>query len=408
MIAGGEAKSRKITAPRRFMNPSRNLRAGIFLPPFHPADEDPTLCMERDFELIEYLEKLGFAEAWIGEHHSGGFELYGAPDLFIATAAARTKRIMLGTGVLSLPYHHPFILADRMVQLDHQTRGRAMFGVGPGLLTSDAMILGIDPDTQRARMEESLEIIIRLMAGETVTKTSDWYTMNQARLQLRPYTQPRPHLAIASAITPNGGKVAGRFGLGMLSVAVSNGMGYDALDLNWKIAADHAVQHGQTVERRNWRLMAPFHIAETREKAMENVRWGFDKWQNYAYAISPLGGQAIGLGSLESIIADGRGAIGTPDDAAAVLEKFWDKTGGFGGILMLAHDWADWEATKRSYELFARYVLPRFNGANEARTESMEWMRANREEFSAQNRAATKKTIDTHFASETAKNRAAE
>ena len=205
------------------MNPSRNLRAGIFLPPFHPADEDPTLCMERDFELIEYLEKLGFAEAWIGEHHSGGFELYGAPDLFIATAAARTKRIMLGTGVLSLPYHHPFILADRIVQLDHQTRGRAMFGVGPGLLTSDAMILGIDPDTQRARMEESIEIIMRLMAGETVTKTTDWFTMKEARLQLRPYTQPQPHLAIASAITPNGGKVAGRFGLGMLSVAVSNG-----------------------------------------------------------------------------------------------------------------------------------------------------------------------------------------
>jgi limonene 1,2-monooxygenase len=390
------------------MNPSRNLRAGIFLPPFHPTDEDPTLCMERDFELVEWIEKLGFAEAWIGEHHSGGFELYGAPDLFIASAAARTKRIMLGTGVMSLPYHHPFILADRMVQLDHQTRGRAMFGIGPGLLTSDAMILGIAPETQRARMEESLEIIVRLMDGETVTKTSDWYTMKDARLQLRPYTQPRPHLAIASAVTPNGGKVAGRFGLGMLCVAVSNGMGYDALDLNWTIAQDVAAQHGQVMNRRDWRLMAPFHIAETREKALENVRWGFDKWQNYAYAISPLGGQAIGLGSLESIIADGRGAIGTPDDAIAVLEKFWAKTGGFGGIMMLAHDWADCEATKRSYELFARYVLPKFNGANEARNESMEWMRANREDFSAQNRAATKKTVDTHFAANAAKGRAAE
>jgi limonene 1,2-monooxygenase len=295
-----------------------------------------------------------------------------------------------------------------MVQLDHQTRGRAMFGIGPGLLTSDAMILGIDPETQRARMEESLEIIIRLMNGETVTKTSDWYTMNEARLQLRPYTHPRPHLAIASAITPNGGKVAGRFGLGMLCVAVSTGMGYDALDLNWKIAAETAAENGQIMDRRNWRLMAPFHIAETREKALENVKWGFDKWQDYAYAISPLGGAAIGLGSLESIIADGRGAIGTPDDAIAVLEKFWAKTGGFGGIMMLAHDWADWEATKRSYELFARYVLPKFNGANEARNESMEWMRANREEFSAKNRAATKKTIDTHFAAATAKGRAAE
>ena len=384
------------------------LRAGIFLPPFHPTDEDPTLCMERDFELIEWLEKLGFAEAWIGEHHSGGFELYSAPDLFIAQAAARTKRIMLGTGVVSLPYHHPFIIADRMVQLDHQTRGRAMFGVGPGLLTSDAMILGIDPDTQRARMEESLDIITRLMAGETVTRRTDWFTMREARLHLRPYTHPRPHLAIASAVTPNGGKVAGRFGLGMLCVAVSTGMGYDALDLNWSIAADAAAAHGRAMDRRDWRLMAPFHLAETREKALANLRWGFDKWQNYAYAISPLGGQAIGLGSLESIIADGRGVIGTPDDAVALLKKFWAKTGGFGVILMLAHDWADWEATKRSYELFARYVLPEFRGANAARNASMEWMRANREEFSTLNRAATKKVIDAHFGDAAKPPRAAE
>jgi limonene 1,2-monooxygenase len=296
-----------------------------------------------------------------------------------------------------------------MVQLDHQTRGRAMFGIGPGLLTSDAMILGIDPDTQRARMEESIEIITRLMAGEVVTQTSDWFTMNNARLHLRPYTYPRPHIAIASAVTPNGGKVAGRFGLGMLCVAVSTGMGYDALDLNWSIAADVAASDGRTMDRRDWRLMAPFHIAETREQALANVRWGFDKWQNYAYAISPLGGQAIGLGSLESIIADGRGVIGTPDDAVALLEKFWAKTGGFGAILMLAHDWADREATMRSYELFARYVLPKFRGANMARNDSMEWMRANREEFSGKGRAATKKTIDAHFAATSEKTtRAAE
>ena len=384
------------------------LQAGIFLPPFHATDEDPTLCMERDFALIERLETLGFNEAWIGEHHSGGFEIYGAPDLFIAMAAARTQRIRLGTGVMSLPYHHPFIMADRMVQLDHQTRGRAMFGIGPGLLTSDAMILGIDPDTQRARMEESAEIILRVMAGETITRKTDWYVMNQARLQLKPYSYPRPHIAIASAVTPNGGKVAGRLGLGMLCVAVSTGMGYDALDLNWKIAAETAAQHGQTMNRQDWRLMAPFHIAETREKALANVQHGFDKWQDYAYAISPLGGTAIGLGSLESIIESGRGVIGTPDDAVALLERFWDKTGGFGSILMLAHDWADWGATNRSYELFARYVLPKFRGSNAARDGSMEWMRANRDDFATLNRAAQKRTIDAHFGPASKDPRAAE
>ena len=380
------------------MTTSRQLRAGIFLPPFHPTDEDPTLCMERDFELMEWLDRLGFAEAWIGEHHSGGFELYGSPELFIAGAAARTKHIRLGTGVLSLPYHHPLILADRMVQLDHQTRGRAMFGIGPGLLASDAMMLGIDPDTQRDRMEESLDVITRLMAGEVVTRESDWFTLRNGRLHLRPYSRPRPHIAIASAVTPNGGRLAGRYGLGMLSVAVSNALGFDALDLNWKIANEVAATEGRTMDRQDWRLMAPFHIAETREKAVENVKWGFEKWQDYAYAISPLGGQAIGIASIESIIEDQRGAVGTPDDAVAVLEKFWAKTGGFGCIMLLAHDWADWEATKRSYELFARYVLPKFEGRNLARNASMEWMRDNREEFSGKSRGATKKVIDRYFA----------
>jgi len=386
----------------------RQLRAGIFLPPFHPTDEDPTLLMERDFELCEWLDQLGFAEAWIGEHHSGGFELYGSPELFIAAAAVRTKRIMLGTGVLSLPYHHPLILADRMVQLDHQTRGRAMFGIGPGLLPSDAMMLGIDPDTQRDRMGESIDIITRLMDGECITQRGDWYEMKEARLHLSPYTHPRPHIAIASAVTPNGGKLAGRYGLGMICVAVSNAMGYDALDLNWRIANDVAAEHGRTMDRAHWRLMAPFHLAETREQALKNVEWGFEKWQNYARAINPIGGAAIGIPSIEAVNEGGRGAIGTPDDAIAVLEKFWEKTGGFGAITILAHDWADWEATKRSYELFARYVLPRFNGANDARNASMEWMRSNNVEFSGKQHGATRKAVEKHFAAEEAKTRAAE
>src|SRR5271154_4281947 len=109
------------------------LRNGIFLAPFHPLDEDPTLCIQRDLELIEHLDRLGYDEAWVGEHHSAGYEIISSPELFIAAAAERTKRIKLGTGVVSLPYHHPLNVANRMIQLDHMTRGRVMFGAGPGL-----------------------------------------------------------------------------------------------------------------------------------------------------------------------------------------------------------------------------------------------------------------------------------
>jgi limonene 1,2-monooxygenase len=382
---------------------TRALRAGVFLPPFHATDEDPTLCIERDFQLMEWLDTLGYDEAWIGEHHSGGFEIIGAPDLFIAAAAVRTRRIRLGTGVWSLPYHHPFIVADRMVQLDHQTRGRAMFGVGPGVLPSDALATGVPLDASRPRMEASLDAIVRLLAGEQLTLESDGFTMKDARLQLRPYTQPRPHLAVASSVTPTGGRLAGRYGLGLLSIAVSDRLGFDSLELNWRVANETAAAHGTTVDRSDWRLMAPFHIAETREKALANVAWGYEKFQNYRLAVSPTGSAILGIPSIEEIISEQRGAIGTPDDALAVLEKLWDKTGGFGCILLLAHDWADWEATKRSYELFARYVLPKFAERNRARNESMEYLRANGNTFSTAIRAGTKRAVDQYFTEEAAR-----
>src|SRR5487761_2140302 len=168
-----------------------NLRHGIFLPPFHPNEENPTQCLERDLELIAWLDKLGFDEAWIGEHHSAGYEIIGSPEGFIAAAAARTRTIRLGTGVSSLPYHHPFILADRLSLLDHLPRGRLMIGVGPGALPSDAFMMGIDPVRQRGMMEESLEAILLLLAGdEPVSMDTDWFRLVEARLQLRPYQRP--------------------------------------------------------------------------------------------------------------------------------------------------------------------------------------------------------------------------
>src|SRR5213595_4140763 len=138
------------------------LKFGIFMAPFHQLGEDPTLALDRDLELLEWLDDLGFDEAWIGEHHSGGWETLASPEVFIATAAGRTRHIRLGTGVVSLPYHHPFMVADRMMQLDHMTRGRAMFGVGPGALVHDALKIGIDPGDQRRMMHEGLEVIIPL------------------------------------------------------------------------------------------------------------------------------------------------------------------------------------------------------------------------------------------------------
>src|ERR1700757_249761 len=187
------------------------LRHGIFLPPFHPMEKNPAAFLGRGLELMVWLDRLGFREAWIGEHHSAGFEIISSPEIFIAIAAERTKFIRLGTGVISLPYHNPLMVADRIVQLDHMTRGRVMFGAGPGLLASDALMLGIDPSVQRDRMAEGLDVILRLLAGEVVTEKTDWYELVEASLHLPPYSTPYPEVCVASAVTPSGGRLAGKY-----------------------------------------------------------------------------------------------------------------------------------------------------------------------------------------------------
>ena len=372
------------------------VRMGAFLPPHHPNDEDPTLAIQRDFELVEHLERLGYHEAWIGEHHSGGFEIIASPELFIAAAAERTKSIMLGSGVVSLPYHNPLMVADRFLQLDHQTRGRAMLGVGPGQLQSDARMLGIDATTQRDRMVESLEIILRLFAGETVTHESDWITLRGAHTNLKPYTWPRPPVAVASAVTPSGAKLAGRHGLGMLCLAASVFAAYDVLDVNWGIACDTAAEHGRSMDPADLRLVVPMHLAETREQAWANIQFGFKPWEDYSFSVNPKTG-LLGLGGIEEAVKTGLAVVGTPDDAVACLEKYWAKTGGFGCFLHLATNWAPFAQTKRSYELFARYVMPKFADRNSQRVASLDRMKQNRDEWSESYRAASQAAIDKHF-----------
>ncbi len=190
---------------------------GAFLAPHHPVGENPLLQFRRDLDLVEHLDKLGYDEFWCGEHHSSGWEMIGSPEMFLAAAAERSKRIKLATGVVSLPYHHPFNVAQRMVQLDWMSGGRAIFGSGPGALASDAHTLGIDPMVQRDQQDEAIGLIRRLMRGERVTAKSDWFKLQDAQLQLLPLQEEMP-FATASQISPSGMTLAGKHGIGVISI----------------------------------------------------------------------------------------------------------------------------------------------------------------------------------------------
>ena len=364
------------------------MKFGIFLAPFHWLGENPTLALERDLELIQWLDYLGYDEAWVGEHHSAGWETIASPEIFIATAAERTKNIKLGTGVVSLPYHHPLMVANRMVLLDHLTRGRAMFGVGPGALVSDAYMLGIDPPTQRSRMDESLGIILRLMKEtEPITYESEWFTLKEALLHLRPYTRPHMPIAVAAAQSPSGMVTAGKHGAGVLSISVQRfGMERPPLKEFWKMAEETAAEHGQTMKREEWRLVLHVYLAESRKEAMAQARAAAGRYQR-EYFEDTLG-NASGFDGppdkiLDYMVETGQWCVGTPDDLVEFIIQLDDDSGGFGGILIQATEWATREQVFHSYELMARYVMPRFQDSLTNLKTSQAWSSERKEELQA-------------------------
>jgi limonene 1,2-monooxygenase len=377
-----------------------HLRFGTFIPPIHPVGENPTLCIERDMRLIEHLDALGFDEAWIGEHHSAGTEVIASPELIIAAVAERTRHIKLGTGVSSLPYHHPLILADRMMQLHHMTRGRAMLGAGPGALVSDAMMMGLRPERQRDMMEEALDCIVRLFRGEVVTRKTDWFELRDARLQLRPYGGRPIEVCTACVVTPSGPRAAGKFGTGLLSLGATAAESVASAAKNWQVANDMAAKHGHQMRRQDWRMVGLVHVAETREQALTDVRHGIGEWIQYfedvaTHPMVPPERKGDPVGHLVSI---GRAVVGTPDDCIRQIETLETASGGFGCFLITDTNWAPFEAKLRSYELIARHVFPRFQGLNDQRTQSYAWVRESHEKFTSAGRHAQQAQIDRHTA----------
>jgi limonene 1,2-monooxygenase len=259
-----------------------------------------------------------------------------------------------------------------------------MLGVGPGALPSDAFMMGIDPAKQRDMMEESLEAILQLLAGETVSMETEWFKLVKARLQLLPYQRPFPEIGVAAQVSPSGPRLAGRFGCSLLSLGATTEGGFDVLGSHWQVMEERAEEFGTTVDRNKWRLVGPMHIANTKEQAIADVAFGLEEWVDYFQRVAalPIAPNTENFSSLvDALNASGIAVIGTPDDAIAQIERLQVQSGGFGTYLCMGHEWADTAATRRSYELLARYVAPHFQDSSRTLTASRDWAAENRPEF---------------------------
>jgi limonene 1,2-monooxygenase len=366
------------------------LRFGIFMAPFHQAGENPTAALERDLDLVVHLDRLGWDEAWIGEHHSAGTEIIASPEIFIGVASQRTRHIKLGTGVVSVSYHNPLWVAERAVLLDHLTRGRFMLGLGPGSLPTDAAMIGLNQHQTRELLSQGVDVIMHLLTSDEPLKfRNERWDLQDARLHLRPYSNPLFDVSVAAVASPTGPQIAGKHGIGLLSIGATQAAGFDALALHWDVMEERAARFGTTVDRDKWRLVGLMHIAETREQAYRDVEYGIEPWFEYFQAVAAFPQMAVGGANVREMIDfindSGVGSIGTVEDATAQIDRLIKQSnGGFGCYMLLAHEWANPLATHRSYELITQRVFPQFQGQGWSTTQARARARASRPELAAE------------------------
>ncbi|MEE9256175.1 MAG: LLM class flavin-dependent oxidoreductase [bacterium] len=345
------------------------MKFSFFMMPLHHPSENPAVAFDRDISLIHLADALDYDEFFIGEHHSGGWETMPMPEMALAKASAHAHRIRLGTSVVSLPFHHPFHVAERMTFLDHLTRGRAILGVGPCNLITDKKLFALPSEKLYPMMAESVDIIVRLLEADgPIDYDGRFWRFRGMRLQLPSYQQPRLPLAIASSGNPLSLELAGRYGMILMSMAGKNKGKYPPHAEQWPMVEAAAAEHGARASRENWRIATSVYLAESREEAWADVEAGIERETKYflsiglkfAYEAYPgLPGGEITPRSA----ADRRDwIIGTPGDAIAHIERMQAETGGFGGLMLTTHEWTSTEKIRKSLELFARYVIPHFRG----------------------------------------------
>lgn len=341
-----------------------------FMMPLHLPSENPSLAFKRDLDLIKYSEDLGFDEFWVGEHHSAGWETIPSPEMFLAAASQVTSKIKLGTAMVSLPFHHPFHVAERIAFLDHLSEGRAILGIGRCSLPTDIKLFQIPYHELQPMMEESLDIInLLLTEKEAVSYSGKYWNIKDMFIQLKSYQTPIMPIAIACSGSKNSLEFAGRKGLKALSLAKPPGPKSVPLSEQWKVISSAANNSGASIERNEWELVTYVYLSDTKEKAMEEIEQGAHRdIHEYFSTISDMGienyknnsNQSADDVTVSSVSNNRSWIVGTPDDAIQQIEELYEKSGGFGGLMITTQEWVSEEKNKYSSELFARYVMPHF------------------------------------------------
>jgi alkanesulfonate monooxygenase SsuD/methylene tetrahydromethanopterin reductase-like flavin-dependent oxidoreductase (luciferase family) len=355
------------------------MQLGLFMMPLHPPYRPIADCYDRDIEQLVAADRLGFAEAWLGEHFTEKWENAPAPDLMIAKALALTERIRFGTGVTLLGMHEPVYLAHRVAMLDHLARGRFQWGIGLGGIPTDMLLMGLDPREARDRAAEALEVILGLWQAEGGfvhhgkffnIEAPELDPVTDRGLHMKPLQMPHPPIAVAAS-TPNSSslRIAGEHGWSPMSSSL---LSTALLPGHRDAVAKGADGAGRTADRSQWRIARDIFVGPTPAIARERARAVLGRnYEMHQYA-SRVGTVQIESTKLDPSMPDEAvdvdylmenvWIVGDPMECEDKIRALYSATGGFGTLLSITADSDDPAWDHESLRLLAEEVGPRIEG----------------------------------------------
>ncbi len=363
------------------MTGDTSMKLGMFAMPLHPPGRPMSETLEEDADKVVYADQLGFDEFWVGQHMTCTTEPISSPLMFLASLIHRTKQIKLGTGVIALPNHHPVVVAAEVAQFDHMSRGRLMFGIGPGGLASDMEVFGVlDGEYRNERMMESIDTILKLWSQDPPYDIpgKHWHiTLKEMVIPElgvgyvpRPYQQPHPEITM-TAMSPFSGsvKTAAIRGFGPMS---ANFCPEYVVKSHWQKYQEGCEEAKRKATGEDWRVARNIVIASSDEEARDRVMnpegsnyyyfdylWRVLKAANYTAVMKADPKQPDDTVTVESLI-DSMVIFGSPKTVAEKLLAFRENVGPFHGLLMASMDgqgvnraW-EWETMSR----LASEVMP--------------------------------------------------
>ncbi len=353
---------------------------GLFMMPLHPPRRSFADSYDRDMDLLVHADRLGYHEAWIGEHFTEMWENAPAPELLIAKALALTERIVLATGVTLLPLHNPIDTAHRIAMLDHLARGRFYWGIGLRSIGTDLDLYGLDRGDMTAVRDqgrEALDVVLGLWASEDGRFDYDgtYYKVHapeaqpalERRLHYRPYQRPHPPIGVAAA-TPRSDTIRLAGERGWIPMSSSNLLAPD-LRAQWGMVKEGAAATARTADRRQWRIARDVYVGETPESAREEARVVLGRpFVEHQWINRKDSGQMAALKVDQSMsdedvtvdyMMDNVWLVGDPEECADKLRRLHADVGGFGTLLTITQDPDDHSLKQRTMRLLIEEVGPR-------------------------------------------------